>query len=46
VLAVVLSWIVAFVIILVVAVACRFIEEGPRSDDPPDTGEETFGVAL
>jgi hypothetical protein len=36
----VLPWIAALVIIAVVAVACRFIEEQPGNDDPPDTGAE------
>ena len=40
VLNVVLPWILSAVIVAVVAVVCRFAEEGPRSDDPPDTGEE------
>jgi len=35
-----LPWIIALVIALIVAVVCRFIEEGPRQDEPPDTGED------
>lgn len=35
-----LPWILAVVIVAVVAVACRFAEEHPRSGDPPDSGEE------
>ncbi len=34
VLNVVLPWIITFAIIAVVAVACRFAEEGPRNDEP------------
>ena len=37
---VVLPWIATLAIILIVAVACRFAEEGPGSDDPPDSGGE------
>ncbi len=39
---VVLPWIIAFVIVAVLAVVFRFWgEEHPRSDDPPDTGEDS-----
>lgn len=38
---VVLPWIIALVIVAVLAVVFRFWgEEHPRSDDPPDTGGE------
>jgi hypothetical protein len=40
----VLPWILAFVIIAVVSVACRFAEDHPRNDEPPDTGDP--GPAL
>jgi hypothetical protein len=36
----VLPWLLTFLIIAVVAVICRFAEERPRSDDPPDTAED------
>ena len=36
----VLPWIISFVIVAVVAVACRFAEDHPRSDDPPDSSDE------
>jgi hypothetical protein len=35
-----LPWLAAVLIVAVVAVACRFIEEGPRNDEPPDSGDE------
>lgn len=40
VLNVVLPWIATLVIVAVVAVACRFAEDHPRRDEPPDTGED------
>jgi hypothetical protein len=43
---VVLPWIVSALIILIVAVACRFIEEGPRSDDPPDSDGNASRVLI
>jgi hypothetical protein len=46
VLNVVLPWILAALIILIVGAACGFIEDDPRSDDPPDTGEGAFRVTL
>ena len=36
----VLPWIASLVIVAVVAVACRFAEDHPRSDDPPDSSDE------
>ena len=42
----VLPWILAVIIIAVVGAACGFIEEGPRSDDPPDTGGDDPGLAV
>ena len=40
-------WILALIIVAVVAVACRFAEEHPRGDDPPDPdGEEPVTVLL
>jgi hypothetical protein len=42
----VLPWILAALIILIVGAACGLIEDDPRSDDPPDTGEGAFGVTL
>ncbi len=46
VLNVVLPWIVSAVIVLVVAVACRFAEEGPRQDDPPDSSDQEDGLEV
>jgi hypothetical protein len=44
---VVLPWIVALVIVAVMAVVFRFWgEDGPRSDDPPDSGDESARAAL
>ena len=38
---VVLPWILALVILVVLPIALAlFAEDGPRSDDPPDAGEE------
>jgi hypothetical protein len=35
-----LPWIIALAVVAVVAVACRFAEEHPRNDEPPDSGDE------
>jgi hypothetical protein len=44
---VVLPWIVAVVVVVVLPVALMlFADDGPRNDDPPDTGEGAYGVAL
>ncbi len=43
-----IPWIAALVIIAIVSVACRFAEEHPRADDPPDNDDEdrTPGPAV
>lgn len=41
-----LPWIAALIIVLIVAVACRFAEEGPRQDEPPDRSDEEDGLAV
>ena len=39
-------WIAAVVIVAVAAVACRFAEEAPRNDDPPDAGGDDLDPGL
>ena len=39
-------WIAAVVIVAVAAVACRFAEEAPRNDDPPDADGDDLDPGL